>query len=83
MLTIMVEFLTKEVVNISHTKWIYATDKGIAPESSSMPFDAARKRGQKPFVRTVDTYIMVLAIAYMERVSVQGLWIAFGTGKKV
>ncbi len=56
MLAIMVEFLTKEVVKISHTKWIYATDKGIGPESSSMPFDAARKRSQKPFVRTVDTY---------------------------
>ena len=56
MLTIMVEFLTKEVVKIYDTEWIYATDKGIGPESSSMPFDAARKRSQKPFVRTVDTY---------------------------
>ena len=42
-----------------------------------MPFDAARKRSQKLFVRTVDTYIMVLAIAYMKRLSVQELWIVF------
>ena len=48
-----------------------------------MPFDADRKRSQELFVRTVDTDIMVLAIAYMERLSVQELWIAYGTGKKV
>ena len=48
-----------------------------------MPFDAARKRSQKLFVRTVDTAVMVLGIVYMDRFSVQELWIAFGTGKKV
>ena len=42
-----------------------------------MPFDAARKRRQKLFVRTVDTDIIVLTIAYMEMLSVQELWIAF------
>ena len=39
-------------------------------------------RSQKLFIRTEDTDIMVPAIAYMERLSVQELWIAFGTGKK-
>ena len=48
-----------------------------------MPFDAARKRSRKLFVRTVDTDIMVLAIATMERLTVQELWIAFGTGRTV
>ena len=28
MLTILVDFLTKDVIKISHTKWVYATDKG-------------------------------------------------------
>ena len=48
-----------------------------------MPFDAATRRNQKLFIRTLDTDSMVLAIAYMERLSVQELWTAFGTGKKV
>ena len=48
-----------------------------------MHFDAARKRSKKLFVRTVDTDIMVLAIATKERLTVQELWIAFGTGKTV
>ena len=40
-------------------------------------FDAARKGSQKLelLIRTVDTYILVLTIAYVERLSVQELWI--------
>ena len=45
-------------------------------------FDAARKGSQKLLIRTVDTDILVLAIAYVERLGVQELWVAFGTGKK-
>ena len=48
-----------------------------------MHFDAARKGSQMLLIRTVDTYILVLAIAYTEKLSVEELWIAFGKGKKV
>ena len=48
-----------------------------------MHFDAAGKRSQHLFIRTEDTDITVLAIAYTERLRVQELWIAFDTGKKV
>ena len=70
------EFLTKEVINISHTKWVYMqlTREETETESSSMPFDAARKRNQKLFVRTLGTAVMVLGIAYMERLSYDSLW---------
>ena len=46
-------------------------------------FDAARKGSQKLFIRTIDTDMLVLAIDYVERLGVQKIWIAFGTGKKV
>ena len=39
-----------------------------------MPFDAARKLSHKLFVRTVGTAVMVLGIAYMERLSYDSLW---------
>ena len=39
-----------------------------------MPFDAARKRSQKLFVRIVGTAVMVLGIAYMEMLSYDSLW---------
>ena len=45
-------------------------------------FDSARKGSQKLLVRTVDTDILVLEIAYAERLGVQKLWTAFGTKKK-
>ena len=49
-----------------------------------MPFDAARKGSQMLLIRTVHTYtILVLAIAYTEKLSVEELWIAFGKGKNV
>jgi hypothetical protein len=44
--------------------------------------DAANKGSQKLLIRTVDTDILVLAVAYVERLGVQELWVAFGTGKK-
>ena len=45
-------------------------------------FDSARKGSQKLLIRTVDTDILVLEIAYAERLGVQKLWTAFGTKKK-
>ena len=42
------------------------------PESLSMPFHAARKVSQKLLIRTVYTYVLVLAIAYVGRLGVQG-----------
>ena len=42
----------------------------------------SRKGSQKLLIRTVDTDIMVLEIAYVERLGVQKLWTAFGTKKK-
>ena len=45
-------------------------------------FVSARKGSQKLLIRTVDTYILVLEIAYAERLRVQKLWTAFGTKKK-
>ena len=44
-----------------------------------LDFDSARKGSQKLLVRTVDTDILVLEIAYAERLGVQKLWTAFGT----
>ena len=44
-------------------------------------FDSARKGSQKLLIRTVDTDILVLEIAYAERLGVQKLWTAFGTKK--
>ena len=46
-------------------------------------FDAGRKGRQKLLIRTVDTDILVLAIAYVESFDAQELWIIFVTGKKV
>ena len=46
-------------------------------------FDAGRKGRQKLLIRTVDTDILVLAIAYVESFDAQELWITFVTGKKV
>lgn len=43
--------------------------------------DAANKGSKKCLIRTVDTDILVLAIAYVERIGVEELWVAFGTGK--
>ena len=42
----------------------------------------SRKGSQKLLITTVDTDIMVLEIAYVERLGVQKLWTAFGTKKK-
>ena len=44
-------------------------------------FDSARKGSQKLLIRNVDTDILVLEIAYAERLGVQKLWTAFGTKK--
>ena len=46
-------------------------------------FDAARKGSHKLLIRTVDTNILVQAIAYVESLGVQELWIALSTGTKV
>ena len=43
--------------------------------------DAANKGSKKCLIRTVDTDILVLTIAYVERIGVEELWVAFGTGK--
>ena len=42
----------------------------------------SRKGSQKLLIRTVDTDILVLEIAYAERLGVQKLWTAFGTKTK-
>ena len=43
--------------------------------------DAARKGNKNILIRTVDTDILVLAIANVERIGAHELWLAFGTGK--
>jgi len=40
-----------------------------------------RYTGRKPFVRTVDSDIVVLATAFFDRLGLSELWIGFGTGK--
>ena len=44
--------------------------------------DAARKGTSKIMIRTVDTDVVVLAIAHFFSIQVEEMWIAFGTGKK-
>jgi hypothetical protein len=34
-------------------------------------------------IRTVDTYVVVIAVAHVTRLGVQELWIAFGVGKNL
>ena len=45
-------------------------------------FDSARKGSHKLLITTVDTDILVLEIAYAERLGVQKLWTDFGFGTK-
>ena len=45
---------------------VHAIMKRLIPESSYMRFHAARKVSQKLLLRTVYTYVLVLAIAYFE-----------------
>ena len=42
---------------------------------------AASEGNKKILIRTVDTDVMVLVIAHMQRLQVLELWIAFGAGK--
>ena len=49
---------------------------------TTLVFDSARKGSRKLLIRTVETNILVLGIAYVERLCVQKLWTAFGTKKK-
>lgn len=44
-------------------------------------YDAAKKGSHEIKIRTVDTDILVLAVANMEKLYVQELWVAFVTGK--
>ena len=55
---------------------VHAIMNRLIPESSDMRFHAARKVSQKFLIRTVDTFVLVLAIAFFGRLGVQGLWIA-------
>lgn len=43
--------------------------------------DAARKGLRKLILRTVDTDVVVLAIAHVCQLDIEELWVAFGTGK--
>ena len=44
--------------------------------------DNAVKQGHtKVSIRTVDTDVVVLAVAAAKRLSIDKLWVAFGTGK--
>ena len=45
-------------------------------------FDSARNGSQKQLITTVDTDILVLEIAYADRLGVQKLWTDFGFGTK-
>ena len=44
--------------------------------------DCVNNNLNKILIRTVDTDVVILAIAFFHRLSAQELWIAFGTGKK-
>ncbi len=46
-------------------------------------FDAASKGHQKIIIRTVDTDVVIIAISFFHMLSVEELWIAFGTGSKL
>lgn len=43
--------------------------------------DAARNGIKRVLIKTVDTDVVVLAVAHRQRISCDELWIAFGTGK--
>ena len=43
--------------------------------------DAMKQVYTKVSIRTVDTEVVVLAVAAAERLSIDQLWVAFGTGK--
>ena len=43
--------------------------------------DATKQGYTKVSIRTVDTDVVVLAVAAAERLSIDELWVAFGTGK--
>ena len=44
---------------------------------------ASRQGHSKIMIRTVDTYVVILAIANFHKINVSELWIAFGTGKQL
>ena len=45
--------------------------------------DAIEEGQSKFLIRTVDSDVVVLAVAMMQKVKVEEIWVAFGTGKKI
>ena len=43
--------------------------------------DAAYQGFQKILLRTVDTDVVILAVAAVAKIEVQEVWVAFGTGQ--
>ena len=65
-------YINMQILTVS----AHAITKKLIPESSYMAFHAATKVSQKLLIRTVDTYVLVRAIAYFGRLGVHGLCIA-------
>ena len=73
-----------EVVSTKHETVVFNNDRTDAADLS--PFllhvaDAARRGYTKVMVRTVDTDVVVIAVAKFQYISLSELWIEFGVGK--
>ena len=82
----------KQVIGTLHKDVVYTHARyiaGLAPctheEADTrmlLPVQDAMKQGYtKVSIRTVDTDVVVLAVAAAEPLSIDQLWVAFGTGK--
>ena len=83
----------KQVISTCHTGVLCTQSRdvsGLAPcthEEADTPIllhleDAVKQGYNKVSIRTVDTDVVVLAVASAQRLNIAELWIAFGAGKK-
>ncbi|KAK0150015.1 hypothetical protein N1851_009250 [Merluccius polli] len=70
------EFQTAMAANMSH---LFSQMQDLLGQLARP--DAARKGFKKITLRTVDTDVVVLAIAHVSELDIEELWVAFGTGK--
>ena len=80
----VISTLHKDVV-CTHARDIAGLAPGTHEEVDTMMLlhveDAMKQGYTKASIRTVDTDVVVLALAAAERLSIDELWVAFGTGK--
>ena len=58
----------------------HCTNYGDADTQMLLHEDVARRGFRKITLRTVDTDVVVLAIANVSELNLEELWVAFGTG---